>query len=56
MKKQEIFHVYGEPTLCKPAEGQGGIKETCIYRKPAGGLILLDFGTLDNLDSWQIQD
>src|SRR4030042_2114151 len=51
MKKRAIFHLYGEPTLCRPAEGRAGIKETCIYRKPTGGLstqiILLNLDTQD---------
>jgi len=59
MQKRKIFRLYGEPALCKSAEGQGGIKETCIYRKPTGGLftqiILLNLDTQDRLSSWQIQ-
>ncbi|MFA4993435.1 MAG: hypothetical protein WC571_05655 [Candidatus Omnitrophota bacterium] len=58
-QKQEIFRLYGEPALCRPAEGRAGIKETCLYRKPSGGLfaeiILLNFGAGDKLYSCQIQ-
>lgn len=61
MKKRKIFHLYGEPILCKLAEGQVGIKETCIYRDPAAKglfaqMILLNFDAQDRLSSWQIQD
>lgn len=59
-KKNRIFRIYGEPVLCKPAEGQEGIKETCIYRKPTGGLltevILLNLDSQDRLYSWQMQN
>lgn len=59
-KKQRIFRLYGEPDLCKLAEGQSAIKETCIYRKPTGGLltevILLNLDSQDRLYSWQIQE
>ena len=58
--KRRIFSLYGEPALCRPAEGQAGIKETCIYRNPAGGLlsevILLNLDGQERLYSWQIQD
>lgn len=58
-QKQRIFRLYGEPALCKPAEGQSGVKETCIYRKPTGGLltevILFNLDAHDRLYSWQIQ-
>jgi len=58
-KKRKIFRLYGEPTLCKPAEGKAGIKETCVYRNPAGGfsaqIILLNLDAQDRLCSWQIQ-
>lgn len=61
MKKRKIFHLYGEPVLCKPDEGQTGIKEACIYRDPAAKglfaqMILLNFDAQDRLFSWQIQD
>jgi len=59
-KKHTIFRRYGEPALCRPAEGQVGIKETCIYRKPAGRLftevILLNLDSQDRLYSWQIKN
>lgn len=59
-QKQRIFRIYGEPALCKPAEGRSSIKETCIYRKPTGGLlaeiILLNLDAQDRLYSWQIQN
>ncbi|MDD5408967.1 MAG: hypothetical protein PHC71_02620 [Candidatus Omnitrophica bacterium] len=59
-QKQAIFHLYGEPSLCRPAEGLAGSKETCIYRKPSGGLfteiILLNFDARDRLNSCQIQN
>ncbi|MFA6129987.1 MAG: hypothetical protein WC731_03265 [Candidatus Omnitrophota bacterium] len=59
-QKQAIFHLYGEPSLCRPAEGQAGIKETCIYRKPSGGsfteIIPLNFDARQRLNSWQIQN
>jgi len=59
-KKNRILRLYGEPALCKPTEGQEGIKETCIYRKPTGGLltemILLNLDAQDRLYSWQIQN
>jgi len=58
-QKHGIFHRYGEPVLCRPAELPGGMNETCIYRKPAGGLlteiILLNFDIQGRLLSWQIQ-
>jgi len=58
--KYEIVKVYGEPTLCKPAEGQTGIKETCVYRKQAGGLlteiISLNLDGQGKLYSWKISD
>ncbi len=54
--KHKIIRDYGEPTLCKPAEGQGIIKETCFYRKQAGGLltevISLNFDEQARLYSW----
>jgi hypothetical protein len=56
--KRKIFRLYGEPTLCKPAEAQGQIKETCIYRKPGGlftQIILLDLDAQERLSSWRIQ-
>lgn len=52
-EKNRIFSLYEEPTLCRPAEGQNGIKETCIYRKPTGELILLNFDEQDRLYSWE---
>jgi hypothetical protein len=60
-QKQAIFRLYGEPALCRPAEGRAaGIKETCLYRKPSEGLfaeiILLDFDARNMLCSWQIQN
>lgn len=59
-KKRRIFTDYGEPSLCKPAENKPGIKETCIYRKPTGGLegelILLNFDARSRLASWEIQE
>lgn len=59
-QKQAIFHLYGEPALCSPTEGRAGIKETCLYRKPSGGLfaeiILLDFDARNMLCSWQVQN
>jgi|GEM_PF-1123235 len=58
--KQAIFRLYAEPVLCRQADGQPGIKETCIYRKPAGGLfsevILLNFDARDRLYSCQVQN
>ena len=58
-QKRKIFKLYGKPSLCKPAEGQSGIKETCVYRNPAGGLlaqiILLNFDAQDRLSSWEMQ-
>jgi len=58
-QKRVVFSRYGKPPLCRPAEGQERIKETCIYRMPSGGLfteiILLDFDSQDKLLSWQIQ-
>jgi len=58
--KHEIVKVYGEPTLCKPAEGQAGIKETCVYRKQAGGLlteiISLNLDEQGKLYSWKTSD
>lgn len=60
MPKRKILALYGEPTLCKAAEGKGDIKETCIYRKPKGGvltqIILLNLDAQARLLSWQIQD
>lgn len=56
--KTRIFSLYGEPTLCKAAEGQGNIKETCVYRKPGGlstQLILINLDSQGKLSSWQIQ-
>ena len=59
MQKRKIFRLYGEPTICKPAEGQSSIKETCVYRNPAGGLlaqiILLNLDAQGRLSSWEIQ-
>lgn len=59
-QKRAIIHLYGEPVLCKPAEGQKYIKETCIYRDPAGGLlsevILLNLDAQGKLCSWQVSD
>ncbi len=59
-KKRAVISHYGEPVLCRPAEGLEGIKETCIYRKPTGGLltevILLNFDAQGKLYSWEIQD
>jgi hypothetical protein len=59
-KKNRIFRIYGEPALCKLAEGQSGVKETCIYRKPTGGLltevILLNLDDQERLYSWQVQN
>ncbi len=59
IQKKKIFRIYGEPTLCKPAEGESSVKETCIYRRPAGGLsteiILLNFDTQDMLYSLQVE-
>jgi len=58
-QKRDILRRYGEPTLCRDAQGQNGIKETCIYREPSGGLsaqlILLDFDSQDKLYSWDMQ-
>ncbi|MFA5200185.1 MAG: hypothetical protein WC442_04675 [Candidatus Omnitrophota bacterium] len=55
-KKQIIYARYGEPTLCRPADGRDEIRETCMYRKPAGGeLILLNLSAQDKLISWEIQ-
>jgi len=59
-QKGRIFRLYGEPTLCKPAEEEGNIKEICIYRNPSGGLlaeiILLKLDAQDRLYSWEIQN
>ncbi|MFA7272051.1 MAG: hypothetical protein WC090_05000 [Candidatus Omnitrophota bacterium] len=62
MQKRAIFRIYGEPTLCKPAQGQGqsGVKEYCIYRNPAGGgllteIILLNLDARERLSSWEVQ-
>ncbi|MFA4989853.1 MAG: hypothetical protein WC576_03685 [Candidatus Omnitrophota bacterium] len=62
MQKRAIFRVYGEPTLCRPAQGQGqgGVKESCIYRNPAGGglfteIILLNLDSRGRLSSWEVQ-
>jgi hypothetical protein len=58
--KERISRVYGEPTLCRPAEGDSEAQEACIYRKQAGGLlseiILLNFDAQGKLFSWQVQD
>ncbi|MDD5116581.1 MAG: hypothetical protein PHW98_05920 [Candidatus Omnitrophica bacterium] len=60
VRKDKVVRLYGEPTLCKPAEFSGGIKETCVYRKQTGGLITeiisLDFDGQDRLCSWQAGD
>ncbi len=59
-RKGRVVRLYGEPALCKPAEVQGDIKQTCIYRNPAGGiftqLILLNFDAKDRLYSWETQE
>ncbi|MDD5108792.1 MAG: hypothetical protein PHC29_04715 [Candidatus Omnitrophica bacterium] len=55
-EKSKILKIYGEPVLCRPPLKQDGIRETCIYRNPTGGLILLNFDTQDKLISWQIQN
>ena len=57
-KKTRIISLYGQPILCRQAEGQIGIKETCIYRKPGGlstPIILLNLDVQDRLFSWEIQ-
>jgi len=59
-QKRTIIHLYGEAVLCKPAEGANSFKESCIYRKPTGGMfgeiILLNLDAQDRLYSWEIQD
>ena len=58
-QKRKLFKLYGKPVLCKPVEGQGGIKGTCVYRNPAGGflaqIILLNLDAQGRLSSWEIQ-
>jgi len=59
-KKRALISHYGEPVFCKPAEGLKDIKETCIYRNPAGGflseVILLNLDAQSKLYSWQVSD
>jgi hypothetical protein len=58
-KKTRIISLYGQPVLCRPVEGQTGIQETCIYRKPGAlstSIILLNLDTQDRLFSWNIQN
>ncbi|MDD2927655.1 MAG: hypothetical protein PHE30_02255 [Candidatus Omnitrophica bacterium] len=62
MQKRAIFRIYGEPTLCRPAQGQGqsGVKESCIYRNPAGEgllaeIILLNLDARERLSFWEVQ-
>lgn len=59
--KNSIFKVYGEPALCRPAEGQEACDEVCIYRRQTGGgmfgeIMLLNFDSRGRLVSWQGQD
>jgi len=59
-KRKSILYRYGEPTSCKPCKGSGDIKETCVYRNPAGGMltemILLNFDAQNKLYSWQVEN
>ncbi|MFA5198433.1 MAG: hypothetical protein WC432_02675 [Candidatus Omnitrophota bacterium] len=58
-QKKRIVSRYGEPVLCRPAEGASGAKESCFYRKPGGfstPIILLDLDAAGRMLSWRIQD
>ena len=59
MSKEEVIAGYAPPLFCEAGPGEGGIKETCLYRLPLQyfntDLIYLFFDKDSRLLYWQVK-